>query len=163
MVYALALLGHTQEECAKVLGITRPKFRKWRDDNPDLEDAWRRGGDAADSKVARALYKRALGFNKTTEKLFFTATTGRVVRARTTTYFPPDVTACVTWLSVRQAEKWGRKTGFGSPQAHQAAAAAAGAATQTAIAIYVDADTHALATGRPPPVALVAETISGAV
>jgi hypothetical protein len=100
----MRLLGYTIEECAEVFGISRELFQGWRRQYPSFSDAWFEGGDYADAKVARALYKRALGYEHEAVKIF----NGRdgVVEVPYTERFPPDTAAGTFWLTNRQNTRW---------------------------------------------------------
>ena len=103
-VYKLCLLGATNREIADFLHITESKFKSWVDKYPTLYKAMRKGKMEADSKVAEALYKRAIGYSHEEEKIF--QYEGIPVVVPTRKHYPPDTTAALTWLRLRQREKW---------------------------------------------------------
>lgn len=85
----LALLGYHDKWISNIFGIGLKTLQTWLADHPLLRQALVNGRDLADSRVAEALYKRAIGF---------TSPDG--------TYYPPNVRACVYWLNNRQGTKW---------------------------------------------------------
>jgi len=97
ILYQLALLGHTVEEMAGVLGIS-PSLLKKRLREQDaiakiagdesILTLLKKGRDIADGAVVEALYRRAVGF--------------RLGEG----YYPPDVTAAIFWLKNRQPGRW---------------------------------------------------------
>lgn len=101
----LALIGLCDAEIATALGVTRQVFHRWKtNEHPELSDVLTDARQASGA-VAAALYRRAIGFTKKTEKLFMW--NGEVIRAETITYFPPDVTACLQILKRAYPEVWG--------------------------------------------------------
>lgn len=100
----MRLLGYSITECSEVFGITNQVFQLWRNNYPSFADAWFEGGDYADAKVARALYKRALGYEHEAVKIF----NGKegVVEVPYTERYPPDTAAGQFWLSNRQHARW---------------------------------------------------------
>lgn len=100
----MRLLGYTLAECAEVFGVDPSQFSKWRDVYPSFADAWFEGGDIADAKVARALYKRALGYEHEAVKIF----NGKdgVVEVPYIERYPPDTAAGQFWLTNRQHSRW---------------------------------------------------------
>lgn len=103
-VYNYALLGATDEQLAQFLNVHIDTIYDWANNNVAFSDARRKGKELADAKVAKTLFTRALGFTQETEKVF--QYEGEVIRADTTTYFPPDVTAAIFWLKNRQPHLW---------------------------------------------------------
>lgn len=102
--YRLCLLGVTNGELAIALGVSVQTIEYWIRTKPKFRRAVERGRLEADSKVAAALYKRAVGF-KVREQLIKTVQ-NRIVRVPVMKYYPPDVTACEVWLRNRQRHLW---------------------------------------------------------
>ena len=103
-VYELSLLGLTEEEKAKVLGVTRSTLNLWRKEHPEFSDANARGGIEADAKVARGLYERACGYehSETLVHVYL----GKVIKTRVIKRYAPDTQAAAKWLHNRQAARW---------------------------------------------------------
>lgn len=88
-----AELGATEFEIARGIGIDDRTFQGWLRRYPDLERAIKLGKDAADDRVTRALYHRAVGYT-------------RVDRFGNETHVPPDAVACIFWLKNRRRSEW---------------------------------------------------------
>lgn len=99
----LCYLGAKTAEIADLLGVTVSTLRKWRDQHPEFDDAWRDGAQHADAMVAAALYKRACGYStrkwKETKDGMF----------QEQVHVAADVGACVFWLTNRQPDLWKNK------------------------------------------------------
>ena len=61
-VFKLALLGAKDTEIADFLNISESTLNKWKIDFPELSESLKKGKIQADTKVAKSLYKRAIGF-----------------------------------------------------------------------------------------------------
>jgi hypothetical protein len=117
-VYFLALLGLTEIQMAQVFDVDHETIRKWRNKYPLFEEALRKGKMQADGEVAHALYQAAVGYKhrKTvvlTNRVQEFDGDGKVIKAwlepllvDVEERFPPNVTACVTWLKSRQPGVW---------------------------------------------------------
>lgn len=73
------LLGATDADVARFLGIGLRTIQDWKVDHPEFAEAMNHGKDRADAKVVGALYKNAVGGN---------------------------VTAQIFWLKNRRKEDW---------------------------------------------------------
>lgn len=104
--FNLALLGLTEPEMAAVLGVTRQTLNNWRKSQPGFFDAITRGKTAADAKVARAMYERALGYSH--PETVITSYQGVITKTRVTRHYPPDQAAAAQWLYNRQGTRWRR-------------------------------------------------------
>lgn len=96
----LAELGHTNSEIARFFGVGEQTFRTWLSRWPQLGASLVVGKEVADNRVERSLYMKAVGYHVQTEKVF--CSEGRIVRAKTETYFPPDTSAAIMWLKNRR-------------------------------------------------------------
>lgn len=118
-VKELRLLGKvTDKEIARSMGITYRTFTRWLEKRPAFKAAYDEGGDLADAKVAAALHKRATtGLMVPSEKIFLDRD-GRIVRAKTKTFIPPDTGAQQYWLNNRAKPQWSstQKTELSGPQ-----------------------------------------------
>lgn len=104
--YKFCLMGATDAQLADFLGIRESTLNKWKNAQPEFKDALRRGKVVADANVAEALYHRAIGYSHPAVKIFADPKTGAVVRENYTEHYPPDVTACNSWLNNRQKLYW---------------------------------------------------------
>jgi len=99
--FEMALLGLTDVQIANIIGITESAINVWKNDHPSFLEALTRGREDADGKVARAMYKRALGVTITEEAL---TKDGEVVKLRKE--LPSDTAAAKHWLANRQRGRW---------------------------------------------------------
>jgi len=106
-IHRMALLGFTQAETAKVIGISERTFRDWLKDRPEVADAWYKGGVYADAQVARALFHRATG--AVTPDSHMAVINDKVTITPTEKHYPPDTRAAFLWLNNRQPERWKNK------------------------------------------------------
>jgi hypothetical protein len=65
------------------------------------------GKDAADDRVERALYQRAVGYEHVAEKIV-TPKGGGPVAVPYTMHVPADVRAALHWLAIRRPKPWAR-------------------------------------------------------
>lgn len=104
----LCKLGATNEELGEFFGVTRQTIDNWMNRHEKFFDAIKRGRLVADMEVAQSLYKRATGFEYTTDKIIGK---GDSVRVETLTLFSePDTTAQIFWLKNRRPDRWRDKT-----------------------------------------------------
>ena len=102
--YELSLLGLTNPRISQLLDISRETLNKWMNAHPDLADAIKKGRDHADSKVAKSLYQRAMGYSHPEDKIFLHR--GQPVIVNTVKHYPPDTASAIFWLKNRQKELW---------------------------------------------------------
>src|SRR5262245_30989656 len=100
----LAALGATDVEMADFFGVSLRTFMRWKVSKPEFWHSLKVAKDAADERVERRLWERAVGYSVETEKIVCSG--GRVIRVKTVEHYPPDTTACIFWLKNRQPEKW---------------------------------------------------------
>jgi len=101
---ALCERGATDMELAEHFDVTVRTIYRWRNAFPDFCQAVVIGKDAADDRVERALYNRAVGYSFESEKIFNYQ--GVVVRADVVEHVPPDQGAALNWLKNRRGDKW---------------------------------------------------------
>lgn len=110
IVYGLALLGATLPEIASSLSVHVDTIHDWRKKFPRFSDALTQGREFADVKVAKSLYKSALGFEYDSEEIKVVSDGmgfgSSIERVPVKRYVKPDVTAQKFWLINRQPEKW---------------------------------------------------------
>lgn len=109
LAFRLALLGLNDTEIAMALGIENAVFVSWKR-KPEFLKALNKGRKEADSKVVRALYKRACGYQyeDTHVSVIKDSVTQQpiVVTTPVVRHQQPDVAACIFWLTNRQRELW---------------------------------------------------------
>lgn len=98
------LLGATDEELAIFFEVSLSTLRSWKRKNEDLRNAIKCGKQAADAKVAKSLYQRAIGFSQT--EIDIRIVKGEVIQTTYTKKYASDTTACIFWLKNRQPELW---------------------------------------------------------
>jgi hypothetical protein len=99
-VFEMALLGLTDVQMARVLGVAESTFNLFKE-IPEFSEALTQGKEDADAKVAKAMYKRALGLTITEDAL---TRDGEVVQLKKE--LPPDTAAAKHWLANRQRALW---------------------------------------------------------
>jgi len=104
LVTRLCLLGLTDEELAHSLGVTTATIYNWKSIHPEFLESIADGRENADAKVARKLYKRALGVECTEEKIV--VIDGVVEKHTVKKELPPDTRAAFIWLKNRRSGKW---------------------------------------------------------
>src|SRR3569623_523024 len=97
--------GATDIEVADILGISVRSFYRWCLLHDEFTAAVRIGKDAADDRVARALYQRAVGYDYTAEKIVTPKGGGPVVMSYTM-HVPADIRGALHWLAIRRPKPW---------------------------------------------------------
>lgn len=105
----MCYVGATNTEIATLLGISVNTLREWREQYPEFNFAWREGQAHADAKVAASLFKRATGY----EAIKWKDT--KDGRQEELVIYPPDVTACIFWLTNRRPENWEQRVEHKTP------------------------------------------------
>lgn len=100
----LALLGATDAEMATFFGVGHTTFTKWKKTQPAFVEALNSGKIVADSKVAKSLYQRAIGFSQ--QEVDIRVVKGQLVQTVYTKKYPPDVTAQIFFLKNRRPDLW---------------------------------------------------------
>jgi len=100
-VFEMALLGLTDTQMATIIGINQDTFNEWKKVYPSFSESLTQGKENADGKVAKAMYKRALGLTIIEEAL---TKDGQIVQLRKE--LPPDTPAAKHWLANRQRKLW---------------------------------------------------------
>jgi hypothetical protein len=75
--------------------------------NAEFAQAVREGRAAADARVARCLYDRAVGYDRTVERVVWHQGQERVIAS--TVHYPPSTGACIFWLRNRRPDLWGNR------------------------------------------------------
>mgnify|MGYP001184994973 CR=1 FL=1 len=101
---ALCERGATDRELAEHFDVDTRTIYRWRNAFPEFCQAVVIGKDAADDRVERALYNRAVGYSFDSEKVFQAG--GEIIRAPIVEHVPPDQGAALNWLKNRRGDKW---------------------------------------------------------
>jgi hypothetical protein len=105
--FKFCLLGLDDKRIADLLGTSRAGLDRWKRAYPRFREAFARGRDEADAKVAKALYQRAMGYSHPAEKIHVLKD-GTVVRVPYIQHYPPDTPALNFFLANRQRDLWRR-------------------------------------------------------
>ena len=100
----LARLGATNVEIADFLGINVRTVTQWSVQHPDFGAALKEGKAAADDRVERSLYARAMGFEH--DEVDIRVVNGEIVQTPIRKVYPPDTTAAIFWLKNRRPQDW---------------------------------------------------------
>lgn len=119
----LCAMGATDIELADFFGVSTSTIYAWRNAHEEFSEAVIAGKDAADDRVERAFYNRAVGYTFESEKVF--QHQGEIIRAPTREHVAPDPGAALNWLKNRRPDRWRDK------QVHEHAGADGGPAVFT--------------------------------
>lgn len=106
----LCKLGATDVEIADFLGIAVSTLYEWKHLHPEFSEALKTGKEAADERVTRSLYHRAVGYTFDAVKIFMPAGATDPVYAPYREHVPPDATSMIFWLKNRQPDQWRDKS-----------------------------------------------------
>jgi len=101
------LLGATNAELAAAFEVAPRTIDNWIANNAEFAQAVREGRLEADARVARSLYERALGYDRTIERVVWHQGQERVVA--NTVHYPPSTGACIFWLRNRRPDLWANR------------------------------------------------------
>jgi hypothetical protein len=96
--------GATDQEVADEIGVCRRTIDYWKEANPEFFEQLKAWKEEADSKVERALFERATGYNCKETKLF--CHEGMIVAEDIVKHYPPDPVSCIFWLKNRKPKDW---------------------------------------------------------
>ena len=110
LVYKFCLLGATDAELARFLGIEESTLNLWKEKHPKFMESIRNGKEVADAEVAQKLYHRAKGYSHPDTQ--FATFQGQITdQVEYTKHYPPDSVAAMFWLKNRKAEAWKDRRG----------------------------------------------------
>jgi len=96
--------GATDQEMADYFGVDVRTLYRWKNTEPDFRQAIKSAKDAADDRVERSLFERALGYER--DEMDVRVVSGEVVQTPIRKFYPPDTTAAIFWLKNRKPEQW---------------------------------------------------------
>jgi hypothetical protein len=105
----LSRLGATDDELADFFGVSVATITNWKHHHPAFFYALKLGKQAADDRVERSLYTRAVGYVHDDVKIFLpkgATTPEEAVVVPFKRHVPPDVVACIFWLKNRRQSEW---------------------------------------------------------
>ena len=109
LIAAKRRLGWSQEQIYKLIGISKGTYFRWGKENNAIRDAQKITKEIADSEVANALYKRALGYEYIETEVKETIDGNGIKTQLKRQYkkqMPPDVTAQIFYLKNRARLDW---------------------------------------------------------
>lgn len=106
-VEKLCNLAATDEEIADFFDIDVSTVDRWKLSHEDFGKALKIGKEAADQRVERSLYQKAVGYSQEDTKVFLHE--GEPVLAKYTKHYAPDTTAMIFWLKNRKRVEWREK------------------------------------------------------
>jgi hypothetical protein len=105
-VKKLCAYGHTDLEIAEFFDVSLRTFAYWKVRNSELMHALKAGKAAADARVERSLYQKAVGYSYDAVKIFMPAGAKAPIYAPYVEHVPPDTTAAIFWLKNRDPQNW---------------------------------------------------------
>lgn len=102
----LCRLGATDLELADFFEVDVRTIYRWKHAHEAFCQAVTCGKDAADDRVERALYNRAVGYSHPAVKIFMPAGAEKPVYAPYEEHVPPDPGAAFNWLKNRRPDEW---------------------------------------------------------
>lgn len=103
-VAKLCALGATDLELADFFGVTRDTIWRWSQVHPEFSDALKAGKEAADERVQRSLFAKAIGYTYDAVKILQHDGAPVIVPYRE--HVAPDTTAAIFWLKNRRPKEW---------------------------------------------------------
>lgn len=101
-----SVMGATDIQLADFFGVSESTLNLWKLKHPNFSESLKTGKDTVDKNVERSLYRRAMGYEHETVKIFCDAKTGEVTQVPYREIVPPDTTACIFWLKNRKKADW---------------------------------------------------------
>ena len=100
----LCLLAATSADLADFFGVSIRTVERWAARHEEFRRALKVGKEAADQRVERSLFQRAVGYTFDGVKVFNNK--GVIVTAKVREHVPPDTTAQIFWLKNRKSAEW---------------------------------------------------------
>lgn len=102
----LCSLGATDQELADFFEVDVRTIYRWKHTHDAFCQALIDGKTAADDRVERSLYQRAVGYEQEEVKIFMPSGADEPVYAPFRAKIPADVGAAKLWLTNRRGEAW---------------------------------------------------------
>jgi hypothetical protein len=99
--------GATDQEMADYFGVDVRTLYRWKNTQPEFRQAIKSAKDAADDRVERSLFERALGYER--DEVDVRVVAGVIVQTKIRKFYPPDTTAAIFWLKNRKPTEWREK------------------------------------------------------
>lgn len=100
----LCELGATDVELGDFFKVRRETIWAWAQKYEEFSNALKVGKSAADERVKRSLYAKAIGYEHDAVKIM--QHQGEPVLVPYREHVPPDTTAAIFWLKNRDPERW---------------------------------------------------------
>lgn len=100
----ICVLGAINDDLANFFEVSVSTVNLWKVEHPEFSDAIKRGKQVADSKVARALYERATGYEH--PDVHVSNYKGEVTLTPITKRYVPETAAAIFWLKNRDPDRW---------------------------------------------------------
>ncbi len=102
--YGYALIGHTNEEIAELIGVDRNTFARWVVEHATLAKALHKARMDDTLSVVKALHRAARGYKHRETKLNVVA--GELIKTDISKTYPPNVQAATLILANRASKHW---------------------------------------------------------
>jgi hypothetical protein len=109
-VRILAEKGWTDEEMSEFFGVCRKTWHNWKEEHSEFLHTLKNAKAISDSKVIRALFERATGYEHPHQEVMMAQKKGEPVIVDTVKRYPPDPTSMIFWLKNRLPNEWRDKT-----------------------------------------------------
>lgn len=100
----LCKIGATDAEVADFFHIDVRTLYRWKNESPKFCQALKSGKAAADERVERSLFARALGYEH--PEIDIRVVDKEIVQTPIVKHYPPDTTAAIFWLKNRKPADW---------------------------------------------------------
>lgn len=105
----LVSYGHTDEFIASLFDVPVRVFKQWLEENPQLKASVLRWRAGQNDRVEQALFKRAVGCSHKETVVKVDKKTKSVDLIEIDKHYPPDTTACLSWLKNKDPENWNKE------------------------------------------------------
>jgi len=102
--FKLCQMGATDLELADFFGVEKKTIYNWAAEHKEFLHSIKIGKDAADDRVVKSLYHRAIGYSVDSVKIFNYQ--GVTIEHPYREHYPPDTAALIFWLKNRRRLEW---------------------------------------------------------
>lgn len=99
-------LGATDQELADAFGVSVRTIYSWKHEYEEFSSALKVAKEAADERVERSLFQKAIGYEQEEVKIFMPSGADKPVYAPFRAKIAPDTTAAIFWLKNRRSGAW---------------------------------------------------------